>query len=72
MYEGDLIEFKLEYTIDGQQLGKMENGVPIEKIHLHFNFLKYCTITYEQANTKINEYEKLIISLKQQLDDLTS
>ena len=33
VYEGDLIEFKLEYTIDGQQLGKMENGVPIETLH---------------------------------------
>ena len=31
----------------------MQNGVPIEKIHLYFNFLKYCTITYEQANGKI-------------------
>jgi hypothetical protein len=31
----------------------IQNGVPIEKIHLHFNFLKYCTITYEQANGKI-------------------
>lgn len=27
--------------------------IPIEDIHLHFNFLKYCTITYEQANKKI-------------------
>ena len=31
----------------------MQNGIPHEKIHLHFNFLKYCTITYEQANGKI-------------------
>ena len=31
----------------------LQNGIPHEKIHLHFNFLKYCTITYEQANGKI-------------------
>ena len=31
----------------------IQHGVPFEKIHLHFNFLKYCTITYEQANGKI-------------------
>ena len=28
----------------------IQKGIPIENIHLHFNFLKYCTITYEQAN----------------------
>lgn len=28
VYEGDLIQFKLEYTIEGQQLGKMEEGEP--------------------------------------------
>ena len=28
-------------------------GIPLHKIHLHFNFIKYCTITYEQANGKI-------------------
>lgn len=31
----------------------IQKGIPIENIHLHFNFLKYCTITYEQANGKI-------------------
>lgn len=31
----------------------MQKGIPLEKIHIHFNFLKYCTITYEQANKKI-------------------
>ena len=30
-----------------------QKGIPLEKIHLHFNFLKYCTIIYEQANGKI-------------------
>ena len=33
----------------------MNKGIPLSKIHLHFNFLKYCTITYEQANGKIKE-----------------
>lgn len=33
----------------------MNKGIPLHKIHLHFNFLKYCTITYEQANGKIKE-----------------
>lgn len=31
----------------------MQKGIPIDKIKLHFNFLKYATITYEQANGKI-------------------
>lgn len=31
----------------------MQKGIPIERIKLHFNFLKYATITYEQANGKI-------------------
>lgn len=30
-----------------------QKGIPLDKIHLCFNFLKYCTITYEQANHKI-------------------
>ena len=33
----------------------MNKGIPLSKIHLHFNFLKYCTIAYEQANGKIKE-----------------
>ena len=28
-------------------------AIPLHKIHLHFNFLKYCTIKHEQANGKI-------------------
>lgn len=31
----------------------MQKGIPIDRIKLHFNFLKYATITYEQANGKI-------------------
>ena len=33
----------------------MQKGIPLEKIHAHFNFLKYCTIQYEQSNGKIKE-----------------
>ena len=33
----------------------MQKGIPLNKIHAHFNFLKYCTITYEQSNKKIKE-----------------
>lgn len=31
----------------------IQRGVPIDKIKLDFNFLKYATITYEQANGKM-------------------
>lgn len=32
-----------------------QKGIPLNKIHLYFNFLKYCTIIYEQANGKIKK-----------------
>ena len=32
-----------------------QRGIPYNKIRLHFNFLKYCTIIYEQANRKIKK-----------------
>ncbi|MEE1086569.1 MAG: Cna B-type domain-containing protein [Schaedlerella sp.] len=32
VYEGDLIQFKLDYTIDGQQLATMETGQPMNVI----------------------------------------
>ena len=34
-------------------MGVNQLGVPLEKIKICFNFLKYCTIQYEQANGKI-------------------
>lgn len=33
-------------------LSQMKN-IPLEKININFNFLKYCTIEYEQANGKV-------------------
>lgn len=34
-------------------LGLVQAGVPLEKIKAGFNFLKYCTVQYEQANGDI-------------------
>jgi len=36
-------------------LGLHQKGVPLDKIKIAFNFLKYCTITYPQKNGKIKE-----------------
>lgn len=33
-------------------IGLTQMGVPLEKIRICFNFLKYCTIEYQQANGK--------------------
>ena len=33
----------------------MQKGIPLNKIHAHFNFLKYCTIIYTQTNGKVKE-----------------
>lgn len=38
-------------------LSFVQKGVPIDKIKLRFNFLKYATITYEQANGKIKSMD---------------
>lgn len=44
-------------------LGLMQQGVPFEKLKASFNFLKYCNITYEQANgtTKVRTVERIKI-----------
>lgn len=34
-------------------LALVEAGVPIEKIRIAWNFLKYCTVQYEQANGEV-------------------
>ena len=36
-------------------LGLVQSGVPIEKIKIAFNFLKYATVQYEQANGEKKE-----------------
>lgn len=36
-------------------LGLMQQGVPLKKLRASFNFLKYCNITYQQANGAIKE-----------------
>lgn len=59
MYKGKTLEEKSgQLTI--YALGLIQSGVPIDKIKICFNFLKYCTIQYEQANgtTKSRDVER--------------
>lgn len=55
MYSGKtLYEHSAQLTIYAIALNQMF-GIPFEKIKICFNFLKHCTIQYEQANGAIKE-----------------
>lgn len=52
IYTGKTLEENSGQLI-GYAIGIHQMGVPLEKIKPHFNFLKYCTIKYEQKNGAI-------------------
>lgn len=49
MYKGKTLE-EHSGQLTVYALGVMQSGVPLTKIRIAFNFLKYCTIQYEQKN----------------------
>lgn len=49
IYTGKTLEENSGQLI-GYAIGLHQMGIPLEKIKPHFNFLKYCTIKYEQKN----------------------
>lgn len=51
-YTGEKLEEK-SGQLCTYAIGLIQKGIPLEKIRICFNFLKYCTIEYEQANGKI-------------------
>ena len=52
MYKGKTLEeHSGQLTI--YALGVIQTGIPIDKVKIAFNFLKYCTIQYEQKNKTI-------------------
>lgn len=54
MYTGKtLIEHSGQLTV--YAMGLMQAGIPKDKIKIGFNFLKYCTVTYTQANGKTKD-----------------
>ena len=52
IYTGKTLEENSGQLI-GYALGLSQMGIPLEKIKPQFNFLKYCTIKYEQKNGAI-------------------
>lgn len=51
-YTGEKLEEK-SGQLCTYAIGLIQKGIPLEKIRICFNFLKYCTIEYEQANGKV-------------------
>lgn len=49
MYKGKTLE-EHSGQLTVYALGVMQSGIPLDKIRIAFNFLKYCTIQYEQKN----------------------
>lgn len=68
IYTGDTLIEKSGQLICYAMYFIQKYKAPIEKIHLYFNFIKYCTITYEQANgkTKSMNVERRLLGEKLQ------
>lgn len=58
-YTGEKLEEK-SGQLCTYAIGLIQKGIPLEKIRICFNFLKYCTIEYQQANgkTKTRDVER--------------
>lgn len=52
MYKGDVLIEKSGQLVC-YAISFLQSGIPLNKIHAQFNFLKYCNIVYEQANGNI-------------------